>query len=86
LEHELARDVAFIFRKNNATEVVLKILTDNEHKLAKASIDSVVDTVIHDCLTVRTELIELLQSAITAAHTCSEEEKCWFHNSDICLS
>jgi hypothetical protein len=35
---------------------------------------------------VRTELVELLQSAVTASHTCSEEEKCWFHNSDICLS
>jgi CTP:molybdopterin cytidylyltransferase MocA len=32
------------------------------------------------------ELVELLQSAVTASHTCSEEEKCWFHNSDICLS
>ena len=80
LENKLARDMTFVFRENDATEVFFEILADNEHELAEASVDSVVDTVIHDCLTVRTELIELLQTTVAAAHTCSEEEKCWFHN------
>ena len=79
LEHQLARDVTLILREHDTTEVVLKVLADYEDQLAEASVDGVVDAVVHDGLAVRAELVQLLEAAVTAAHSCCEEEKCWFH-------
>ena len=57
LEYNLAGDVAFVLRKHHLAEILFEILADNEHELAEASFDSVVDAIVHDRLTVRAKTI-----------------------------
>ena len=79
LEYEFAGDVAFVLGEHDATEILLEILADNKDEFAEASVDSIVDGVIHNGFTVGAQGVQLLQTAITATHSCCEEKKCRFH-------
>ena len=80
LEHEFARNVAFVLRKHLVAKFLFKVLTDYEHKFAEAGVNGVVDGVVHDCFAVRAEAIQLFEAAVTAAHACCKQEKRWFHS------
>ena len=57
-----------IFAQYFLAEVCLEIMADNEHYLAESGLKSVVDTVVHDGLALRTYAVELFETAIAAAH------------------
>ena len=54
LEAKFCWDMTLIFRKDFLAELILKVLADHENNLAETSLDSVINTVVHDGLTVRT--------------------------------
>ena len=68
LEYQFARNMAFVFGNNLVAEILLKIFTDNKHKLAKACIDGIVNRIIHDSFAIRAQSVQLFQATITAAH------------------
>ena len=74
LEHQFARNVAFVFREDNAAEVFLKVFSDYKHEFAEACIYGIVDRVVHYCLAVRAEFVKLFQTAIAASHSCCKEK------------
>ena len=74
LEAQFARNVTLILRQYLCAELVLEVVTDDPHDLSKASLNGVVYAVIHNALTLRTERIELLQAAISAAHACCKQK------------
>ena len=74
LEHNLNGDVALIFGKNLVAEILLEVLADYEYHLAESGVNSVVNRVVHDCLAVGTETVELLEAAIARAHACGQYE------------
>ena len=69
-----------IFRKNLSAELLLKILMDNPNNLTESRLYRIVDWIIHKCLTVRSKSSKLLQTVVTASHTCSKKKKFRFHN------
>ena len=79
LETELTGYVSLILGEDLGTELLLEILTDYSYDLAESGLDGIVDTIIHDGLSIGAQTIELLQAAITAAHTCCKQKKRWFH-------
>ena len=74
LETEFAGNVTFVLGKNLRAELLFKVSTDDPYNFAKASLDCVVNAVIHDALSLRTKCVELLETTIAATHTCSKEE------------
>ena len=70
LEAQFAFHLTFIFREYLLTELIFKVLTDDPYYLAKASLDGIVDGIVHDGLTVGAQTVELLQAAVTASHAC----------------
>ena len=71
LEDDLAGNMSLILRENLLAEVLLKVLADNPYNLAEASLDSIVDAVVHDRLTIGTQSVKLFQTTVTAAHAGS---------------
>ena len=61
------------------TELFFEVFTDDPYDLAESGLDGIVDTVVHDGLAVRSQTVELLQAAVTAAHACCKQKKRWFH-------
>ena len=80
LEHEFARDFVLIFGEHDVAEVFFEILTDDENELAETGMDGIVDGIVHDGLPLRAEGVELLEAAVTASHSCSEEKESGFHD------
>ncbi len=68
---------------DDAPEVFLDILPDNENHLVKPCLRRIVDRVIHDDLTGRSDRGELLDPAAeTAADTrCQHDQRCFLHDS-----
>ena len=83
LEHQLAGDVPLVLGDDFLAEVPLEVLADDKHQLAEAGVDGVVDGVVHDGLAVRTQSVQLLQSAVAASHAGGEEEKSRFHDDSL---
>ena len=54
--------------------VYAKIFADNEYYLTKATLDSVVDRVVHNSFPVRSKTVELFQTAISASHAGGENK------------
>ena len=71
LENDLAGDMSFVFGEDLLAEILLKVLTDNPNNLAEASLDSIVDAVVHNRLTIGTQSVKLFQTTVTAAHAGS---------------
>ncbi len=51
-------------------EFSLDILSDNKNHFAKSGPDGIVDGIIDYELPVRSHRVDLLQTAVTAAHSC----------------
>ena len=66
--------MALVLREDFLAELILEILADNENDLTKTSLNSIVDTVVHNSLTIRAQTIELFQTTITATHTSSQKQ------------
>ena len=79
LEDEFNRNAAFIFRNDLLTEVLFEDTTNDENHFTEASLDGIVNRVIHDGFAIGSKTIQLLQSTITAAHAGSKNKECWFH-------
>ena len=79
LEHQFAGDVSLILGNNLLAEVLFKILADDKDQFAEAGAQGVIDGIVHDGLTVGTQSVELLQPAVAAAHTGSQQKKSRFH-------
>ena len=79
LEDEFNGNTAFIFRNDLLTEVLFEDTTNDENHFTEASLDGIVNRVIHDGFAIGSKTIQLLQSTITAAHTGSKNKECWFH-------
>ena len=79
LEAELTGHVAFVLLQNLVAELVFEVATDDPHDFAKASLNGIVDGVVHDGFTIGAERIKLLQTTITAAHAGSKKKEGWFH-------
>ena len=46
----------------------------NKNDRSKTSLNSIIDTVVHNSLTIRTQTIELFQTTVTATHTSSQKQ------------
>ena len=79
LEHHLDRYVSLVFGKDFRAEIVFKIFTNHKYNLTKSTAYCIIDGVVHNCFPVRSKTVQLLQPSITAAHSGSENKKCWFH-------
>ena len=66
--------MTLVLREDFLTELILEILADNENNLSKTSLNSIVDAVVHDCLTIWAQTIELFQTTITATHSGSQKQ------------
>ena len=86
LEHHIHVNMVAVFGQNLLAEIILKVVADYENNLSKACTHSVKHAVIHYCLPVRAETIELFQTAVTASHACGQYKQCRFHSlSKSCL-
>ena len=74
LETQLTLHLTLIFGKNLRAELLLKILTNDPYYLAKASLNGIINTIVHNGLTIGAKPVELLQTTITASHTCSQKK------------
>jgi len=74
LKTELAGNMTLVLGENLSAELLLEIATDNPYNLAEASLNGIVDAVVHDALSLRTECVELLQAAIATTHTSSQKK------------
>ena len=83
LEAKLALYLTLVLRQNLGAELLLEILTDNPYNLAKACLNGIVNTIIHDGLAIGAQTVELLQATITATHTSCEQKQSRFHFSNI---
>jgi hypothetical protein len=54
LEAEFAGYVSLVLRQYLGTELLFEILADYPYNLAESCLDSIVDAVIHDTLSLRT--------------------------------
>ena len=79
LEAQFTRNLILIFRQDLRTELLFEVLADYPYHFTESGLDGVVDTIVHDGLAIRSQTIELLQSAITASHASSEQKKSRFH-------
>ncbi len=77
---------ARVFLPHCFFELILEILPDYVDNLSESSINCIEDRVIDDSLSARAEAVHLFQSAVTAAHSSSQNEKCRFHWLEILLS
>ena len=74
LEDNFYRYRAFIFRKHFFAEVSFEILADNKYNFTESGAKSIEYRVVHDCLAVGAETVELFEAAVTAAHTGSKNK------------
>ena len=52
LETEFAGDMTFVLGEDLCAELLFEVLSDNPDNLAEASLDGIINTVIHDGLSV----------------------------------
>ncbi len=74
LENDFCGHYAFIFAEYFFAEILLKIFADNEYYFSESGLNGIVYGVVHYCLAVGAEAVELFESAVTAAHTGSQYE------------
>ena len=74
LEAEFAGNVTLVLGENLCAELLLEVTTDNPYNLAEAGLNSIIDAVVHNALSLRTKCVELLEAAIAASHTSSQKE------------
>ena len=72
LEYQFARNVTFIFGEDFVAKILFEIFTDNENEFAETGANGIVDGIIHDCFTIRTQSVQLFQASITASHSGSQ--------------
>ena len=71
LEGELDGDAALKAAADGVAEGLFDVFADDENDFAETGAQGVVDGVVHDGLAAGTDRIDLLQSAIAAAHAGS---------------
>ncbi len=64
----------FVFTEYFFAEIFFEILADDEYDFSESGFDCVVDGIIHDCLAVWAETVELFETAVTAAHAGGKNE------------
>lgn len=74
------RDSSFKPRAHELLELRGDLLTDNEHKSAKSGAQGIVDRIVNYGFTTRADGINLLQAAVTGAHSGGEDKQSRFHN------
>src|SRR5271168_1180916 len=80
LKYVFDRDAIFKPPFDGMLERLLHVLTDNEHDFAEPGADSIVDRIVHDGFTTRTDRLNLLEAAKTAAHAgCQDKQSCRCH-------
>ena len=73
LEDQFSGDVPLIFAKDFLTELLFEILSDDEDDFSESCFDGIIDGIVHDGFPVRSESIELFETAITATHAGGEQ-------------
>ena len=58
--------------KDRLLELLPEIFPDDVYDLAEACLHSIVNGIVNDCFTIRTETVHLFQSAVAAAHSGSK--------------
>ena len=61
-----------VFLADRLLELLPEILPDDVYDLAEACLHSIVNGIVNDCFTIRTETVHLFQSAVAAAHSGSK--------------
>ena len=74
LETKFTGNMTFILGKHLFAELLFKILANYPYYFAKSGLDCIIDRIVHDGFTMRSQTIKLLQTSITAAHSCSQEK------------
>ena len=69
LETDLALYFTFVLTQYDAAEIILEVLADDKHDLAKTCAKRIIDTVVQDSLAVRAQAVHLFQSSVAAAHS-----------------
>ena len=80
LEAEFAGNLTFILGEDLGAELLLEVLADNPDDAAKASLDGVVDAIVHDGFTIGAQPVKLFQTTVAAAHAGSKQKQCRFHD------
>src|SRR5260370_11976677 len=80
------RDMSFKPCTDGLLELLLNLLTDNEHDLAESGPEGVVDRIVDDSFPARADWINLLEAAIAVAHTGGQNEQAWRCRRLPCLS
>src|ERR1700749_1959742 len=76
LKDILDRDTSFIARSNHFFKRLFDFLADDEYDSVETGTASVINRVVHERLAVWSDGINLLQTAIAAAHARGQNEKC----------
>ena len=74
LEYIFYGDSLFKMRADRFLELRFDVFPNHEHESAKARPHRVVNRIINDRLAVRSDLINLFEAAITAAHSGSQHK------------
>ena len=72
LEYQFAGDVTLVFRDDFIAEILFEVLADDEYQFTESSMNGIIDGVVHDGFTMRTQTVELFQTSVAAAHSGSE--------------
>ena len=72
-------DKMTVFFFNDLFKISLEILSDDINHFSESCLNGIVNGIIYDGFSVRTEAVHLLESSVAAAHSGSKNKKCWFH-------
>ena len=64
---------------NVSLENIFKIVLDDKAYSAETGLPCIIETEIHDDVSLLSDLIKLFISAVSAAHACSHDNKNRFH-------
>ena len=76
LEDVIDGDALFETRADGFAECLLDVFADDEDELAEAGAEGVVDGVVDDGFAGGADGVDLLETAVTAAHAGGENEEC----------
>ena len=77
--------MTLVLAQNLLAELLLEVASDDPYNLSESGLDSVIDAVVHDTLALRTQCVQLLETAVAASHTCCQQEQCRFHVSFLLI-
>ena len=79
LEDQLHGNDMGIFFENLFPEIFLEQVAYDKNDFSKSPSNGIVNGIIHDGFSIRTETVELFEASITATHSGGQDKKCRFH-------